>query len=215
MLVGEHGGNRATTQTRQSLQGHSLMSRAQRASPVRAAQRLSKMAQSTTRSSQGRIHLMPDRSPPTRQNPLATRLDHTSGRVEDGRGSLGPMPARTRSARPCSRRACGRNSRSDWRPRRCHRDGAPSTARSRIGDVRYLSGRFRRETGRCMDGLLRQRLTRAGHLSLRAPNEVFAEIRSNTPQAASCQGLGWLQPVLHQLAIAIIARANSLDGGAR
>jgi hypothetical protein len=74
---------------------------------------------------------MPDRSPPTRQNPLATRLDHTSGRVEDGRGSLGPMPARIRSARPCSRRACGRNSRSDWRPRRCHRDGAPSTARSR------------------------------------------------------------------------------------
>lgn len=44
---------------------------------------------------------------------------------------------------------------------------------------------------------------------------VFAEIRSNTPQAASCQGLGRLQPVLHQFVIPIIARAYSLDGGAR
>ena len=33
--------------------------------------------------------------------------------------------------RPCSRRACDRSSRSDWRRRRCRRGRAPSTARSR------------------------------------------------------------------------------------
>ncbi len=68
--------------------------------------------------------------PPARGCPARSATDRNSSRSAHGSDRLS-APARTRLARACSRRACDRNSRSNWPRSGDHRGRAPSAARSR------------------------------------------------------------------------------------
>ena len=71
-----------------------------------------------------------DDTTPGRDCPARFATARNTARSARGSGPLSAR-ARTRFARACSRQACDRNSRSDWRHSRCRRGRAPLAARWR------------------------------------------------------------------------------------